>query len=337
MEFNMKSINLKLIALAITPFGLAFSPLQGMKKRTFEEMNQRDAAVQDLDSLIDAVKGNNLEVVRSLIRKGIDLSQAREQVTEKTPLTLAAERNNTEMIRLLLNAGAPINATDKFGLTALHYAVSQNYLEATKLLVIHGADIDTKESTPHIIRIGALNANHINALVSRRTPLEIARHNRNRNIICYLCFCNSFLQSQKIPNSSATAELITHNVPLSVLPDYFALAIRAGFAPVRGLYAYLIKNNMIEHPTSAYLPYYIKLAHRFNNKKALASLINAKYRQCDNALEIMDARRKNNNQIIAYKAPTTFEQTLLLQRIISQHALQHAIQRNTNYTDVLFI
>jgi ankyrin repeat protein len=64
---------------------------------------------------------------------------------EKTPLHVAVDAKNTEIIELLLNAGAdPLVAWDDDGHHPLHLAVENNDLSSVRLLLDHGADIDAK-------------------------------------------------------------------------------------------------------------------------------------------------------------------------------------------------
>jgi hypothetical protein len=63
-----------------------------------------------------------------------------------TALMRAADRNATDAIRLLVAAGADMNATDDDGQTALHYAALCDHEMAAGLLVSCGADPDLPDS-----------------------------------------------------------------------------------------------------------------------------------------------------------------------------------------------
>ena len=56
----------------------------------------------------------------------------------------AIKENNIEAVKLLLERGADINTKDKDGRTALMYAASAGCTETVKLLLDHGADINAK-------------------------------------------------------------------------------------------------------------------------------------------------------------------------------------------------
>lgn len=61
-------------------------------------------------------------------------------------LALAARRNATAVMTLLLDAGAAVDAADGNGLTALHYAVSEGYSGAFHILVRAGADLQAADN-----------------------------------------------------------------------------------------------------------------------------------------------------------------------------------------------
>ena len=60
----------------------------------------------------------------------------------RTPVMLAAEDGNTPMVRLLLEAGANVNALDNLGYQSLHWAATNRQRDGStvKLLLEHGAD-----------------------------------------------------------------------------------------------------------------------------------------------------------------------------------------------------
>lgn len=61
-----------------------------------------------------------------------------------TPLTIAAYKNHTNIVRLLLNAGANVNASDKNGLTALHCAAQNGCADILELLISKKANINAQ-------------------------------------------------------------------------------------------------------------------------------------------------------------------------------------------------
>ena len=67
------------------------------------------------------------------------------------------ERNALDTVRVAVEFGADVNASDERGETALHSAASRNFTTIVRLLADHGADLDVKnaaERTPLALAIG---------------------------------------------------------------------------------------------------------------------------------------------------------------------------------------
>ncbi len=65
--------------------------------------------------------------------------------SHRTPLHAAASRNCTNVIAVLLHAGAKIEAKDKTGETPLHVAAQEGFADAVTMLVQAGADINARD------------------------------------------------------------------------------------------------------------------------------------------------------------------------------------------------
>jgi len=79
------------------------------------------------------------ESAELLIAKGADVKAA-EGLLGLTPLHWAASDNRHEVVGVLLDKGADVNAKNKNGATPLHLAASRNSKEAAELLIEKGAD-----------------------------------------------------------------------------------------------------------------------------------------------------------------------------------------------------
>lgn len=64
-------------------------------------------------------------------------------------LARACESGNIEAIRLLLAAGADVNARRKNGSTPLHCACAEGHTAIVRLLLEHGADIGARNDDGH--------------------------------------------------------------------------------------------------------------------------------------------------------------------------------------------
>jgi ankyrin repeat protein len=91
--------------------------------------------------LIDAIEDNDTATASSLISSGsVNLN------SKPWPLHHAAEFGRVEIMAMLLDAGANINAVDKNHRTASHVAIWHDQFDALKLLVERGANLSVVDS-----------------------------------------------------------------------------------------------------------------------------------------------------------------------------------------------
>src|SRR5437867_1667322 len=91
----------------------------------------------------DAVSSGDVEKVRTLLAHDPKLvNQEGDDEAQTTPLYIAAEAGDEKMVRLLLEAGARMEAESYKG-TALGVAAFRDHLEIVKLLVAKGAIVNT--------------------------------------------------------------------------------------------------------------------------------------------------------------------------------------------------
>jgi ankyrin repeat protein len=96
--------------------------------------------------LMNAIRKNDLPTVRQLVQSGEDVNLLDE--VGDAPLIIAAYEGFTEIVRLLLEAGADVTVVDPgMQATALHAAAYAGRTEAARLLIEHGIDID--KQGPH--------------------------------------------------------------------------------------------------------------------------------------------------------------------------------------------
>lgn len=79
-----------------------------------------------------------------------------------TALLIAADQQHHDMVDLLLESGAMVDATDQAGNTALHHAARRNHTQLVSLLVSKGASVDLKNRVGHTPwqTIGHLQSHH---------------------------------------------------------------------------------------------------------------------------------------------------------------------------------
>ena len=86
-----------------------------------------------------AVKTGQTDVLRMLLEAGADISGSRN------PLFIAARRGHKEITQMLINAGADVTARDSRGHTPLTIALSSQQFQVAQTLMGHKAGEEIKE------------------------------------------------------------------------------------------------------------------------------------------------------------------------------------------------
>lgn len=154
----MKKIQIIILAfmLGIVPIQAVYSYddfdtdmmiLDGARDNLLNELNALNKKLKEYGSdshqFILAVERGELEKVKSLTEKGIDVNATKNNLT---PLMRTAFKGHLDIVKYLISKGANVNAkSDKYGFTALMMTAGKGYLEVVKYLISKGADINDKD------------------------------------------------------------------------------------------------------------------------------------------------------------------------------------------------
>jgi len=94
--------------------------------------------------LIRAAEKNDILGVKMWLMAGANIN-AQEKLYGNTALVVASKYGYTEIVKLLLEAGADVNVKNKDGETALMKASYNGYTEIVKMLIDAGADVNIKD------------------------------------------------------------------------------------------------------------------------------------------------------------------------------------------------
>jgi hypothetical protein len=147
-----------------------------------------------------AINGFTTSVKRLLSIRNINVN-VKDDVSGSTPLHDAAENGHIEIVRLLLQNGAEVNAKSNYGYTPLHCAASHGHIDILHLLVENGADLEAQGNYgERALHWAVLNGNlpFIQELISRyhvdinarvndgRTALWVARARNHSTVFTFL-------------------------------------------------------------------------------------------------------------------------------------------------------
>ena len=87
----------------------------------------------------------NLEIVKLLLDSGADINAVSKNGFSATPLQGAAAFKKIDLAQLLIVRGANVNCRGQEGVTPLHEVAGNGELEFAKLLLEHGANLNAKD------------------------------------------------------------------------------------------------------------------------------------------------------------------------------------------------
>jgi ankyrin repeat protein len=122
-----------------------------------EEVSYNNGLIGFVATPLDlAAEQNDTNMIAFLLDRGAAIEDKQGYRTLCTALHCAAARGNIAAIAFLLSRGADVNSLDRDNETPLHYAASADHAEAVTYLIAHHAQLDARST------------------FYRRTPLEEA-------------------------------------------------------------------------------------------------------------------------------------------------------------------
>ncbi|HUK36894.1 MAG TPA: ankyrin repeat domain-containing protein [Vicinamibacterales bacterium] len=129
------------------------------------------------ESLIDAVKHGNHQVIHSLLSTRADVNAVEPDGT--SALHWAVRGSDLETVRLLIGAGARVNASNRYGVTPLSLAALNGDASVTGALLDAGADVNAPTpagETPLMAAARTGNAATVKVLLERGADVSAREH-----------------------------------------------------------------------------------------------------------------------------------------------------------------
>lgn len=144
--FNLFFLGLQFVQAQTSVDLMLYKSIKDNNMRLFSEAIKRKPDLNTVypyanfeiitSNFIKAIELNRYEMVRQMILMGADVNQVRYS-DGITASMLAAKKNHSTILVLLMQAGADINQTTYLNRTALQIAALYNSVEAGKVLVSH--------------------------------------------------------------------------------------------------------------------------------------------------------------------------------------------------------
>ena len=135
--------------------------------------------------LCNAVKQGDISTVNRLIADSPNLNAPYGKYG-KTVLMRGARAGHVETVKVLLSAGANLEATDKDGWTALMWAAEEGHVEVVKVLLSAGANLEATDKDGWTVLMREAGAGHveiIKVLLSAGANLKATDENRINSLM----------------------------------------------------------------------------------------------------------------------------------------------------------
>lgn len=146
--------------------------------------------------LIKAINEKSRKIIEVLIDQGADLNLPENEGLRGTPLMYAGAWNDAGISKLLLEAGADVNAVDVNKDPALNWATYYGHVQVMKLLISEGADLNVRSKHGQAVDVG-LRLWHADSVmeVFRNTSIALPQAKREREFF-------QFVQSNDLKNTT---------------------------------------------------------------------------------------------------------------------------------------
>ena len=145
-----------------------------------------EATAAAAERLLDAVKAQDADAVRTVLAEGVDVNA--RQPDGATALHWAAYRDDLDTVRLLIDAGADVDAANELGATALWLAADNGSAPVIAHLLDAGADANValpEGETPIMTAARTGSAEAVRLLIAHGAEVNVAEESRAQTALMW--------------------------------------------------------------------------------------------------------------------------------------------------------
>lgn len=110
----------------------------------FAFTTQASASTNNADQLLNAIEDQNISLVDSLVRYGIDPNK-NASMYNITPLMYAVDKGSAQNVEKLISKGLKVDVADNFGTTPLIQSIKSNRKDIASVLIKNSRNIDMRD------------------------------------------------------------------------------------------------------------------------------------------------------------------------------------------------
>lgn len=280
-----------------------------------------------------AAENGHVKIVDYLITIGakLDVRTAAEYQRDlMTPLLLAAEKNRFGIVKLLVQAGADINAHSAFNSTAIGHAIQKRNREMFDYLIAHGARAEVKDLN---LAVGRGDTNLVQWFLNHGFKLDQEEFELDQSHLSNAIFRNDF---------EMVKFLIEHGADVNRAKNHFAEPplVQAARERKWDIANYLLKKGANPNMHSIHDAYALNYAARLGGLEIAPRLIRqgAKVDTVDfEGKTPLDWSIENKDKqmfelLVKHGAPVPQKLVLTIKRRFGKEALRNAVISRSEFT-----
>jgi len=177
----------------------------GKVKKMIREGTDPGYQFNGKNALHIACKSGSPEMVKLILKEGVGVNERMQKGEGRTPLQYAifSSRVPVEIIKILLDHGADVNATGPNGKMAIHFAIRRSgdktdALKIAHMLIEHGADLDPEKEENSTALRAAMHDRADMLELFLKNGADPNKHSKEMKYPIHYAVYNGDLQSVKL-------------------------------------------------------------------------------------------------------------------------------------------